>query len=101
MVVSPDRQPDRALYKVTVALRLVDRLLADLDLGVAPLADERLVKEVRQPGELTGRVAHALMLAEGLNSDTAGQLRSMLRGVLLDLERRAPVSGARLSEATH
>ena len=98
MVVSPDRHPERALYNVSVALRLVDRLLAELDLGAQPLG-----RDACHPGELTGRVAHALMLAETLGSDRAAdadvpsspthdllrrQLQNTLRGLLVDLERR-------------
>ena len=97
MVVSPDHCADPALYKVTVALRLVDRLLGELELGTteAAIGLEPTVRSpaaAAQPNELTGRVAHALMLAEKLGAEYAGsdQLRKTLRGVLIDLERRAP-----------
>lgn len=110
-MVSPDHHPDRALYNVGVALRLVDRLLADFEVGTTPERHGSAVRELRcSPGELTGRVAHALMLAETLSEEAtradhgvradvdpeaaAGalqqQLRQTLRGLLLDLERRAP-----------
>jgi hypothetical protein len=85
---------------VGVALRLVDRLLDELELGTTESAlsvDPTVRSSVRhnaaQPNELTGRVAHALMLAEKLGAeDAAGsdQLRKTLRGLLIDLERRAP-----------
>jgi len=108
MVVSPDLQPEQALYKVTVALRLVDRMLADLDVGATELAAQALIRDASQPtvgtqqrGELTGRVAHALQLAEMISSDAAGQLRSTLRGVLLDLERRAPQPVPKGSKTPH
>lgn len=92
-MVSPDHCADPALYKVTVALRLVDRLLGELDLGTTEAGLEPTVRSsAAQPNELTGRVAHALMLAEKLGAEDAGsdQLRKTLRGLLIDLERRAP-----------
>lgn len=94
-MVSPDHCADPALYKVTVALRLVDRLLGELDLGTteAAVGPEPTVRSpATLPNELTGRVSHALMLAEKLGAEDASsdQLRKTLRGLLIDLERRAP-----------
>jgi len=98
-MVSPDHQADQALYKVGVALRLVDRLLGEFDVEVvddpaslAAYAHTTAKRRTSRPSELTGRVAHALMLAEELGHDHEGgdQLRKTLRGLLIDLERRPP-----------
>jgi len=97
MTLPLETRPERARYNVGVALRLVDQLLSELDVDASPCegADDRQVAD---------RIAHALMLAESLESGEPSprnhlslRLRGTLRSLLVDLERAA--SGT--SQATH
>ena len=86
MTASVETRPERALYNVGVALRLVDQLLAEVGATYeAADANER---------DMADRVAHALMLAESLEAENPSprrhlntQLRGTLRSLLVDLER--------------
>ena len=86
MSASVETRPERALYNVGVALRLVDQLLQEVGAQLAVESDQQ---------EMADRVAHALMLVERLEADGTSsprrkvntQLRGTLRSLLLDLER--------------
>lgn len=86
-----ETRPDRVLYNLGVALRLVDQLLSEVgtDLSPTPTLGEHDAGTV-------DRVAHALMLVERMESDApsprghlSSQLRGTLKSLLVDLERSA------------